>query len=296
MGRNPLNPSSPFPPAEYIPRSKGPKTNRSYPSQPKLSAGAEIGRSMLKVNSPYLLNTLQAVIKFSTRDILDLKNGAAVYPFRDLYYHKEDLLEYKAKEDGLRSKHSEEYNNICDKHIDQLVHYLYSQPDICFGELEADWARDVPLTNFPGVAFLLQPGSDVYVREHNRLNAYVIDHVEGGIEYSKPDSITPYTVYAWKLVFDGSEIIRAKIVISVPIFDDKRRIMALPVFPARFHDRSDNGETKRRLISRGKKYLRYCRNPAFLEYKGTGMRQGRKKVRVNFLNFNCSNHILTETL
>jgi hypothetical protein len=249
----------------------------------KLPPDAEIGKTVLRINSSYLLNTLQAVMRFVTRDSSgrsdDLKQGIFDYPFRDLYLHKEDLLEYKGNPHGLRSQHSEEYNRFADSHIDQLLDYLYGQPKIAFGAMETDWTREIPVTTFAGVALLLKPGSDVYMREQNTEVAYVIDRVSGGVDYTTDDNtVSHYKVTVWNLLFDGESIIRFYRTVTIPIFEDKRPITSLPLILARFWDKTDNGKVRQRLIARGKKYFRYCEKPSYLEYSGRGLKPGRQKV------------------
>jgi hypothetical protein len=259
------------------------KTPKLDDSRPKLVAGARIGHPSLKIHSPYILNTLHAVVTHSWDELSgnkdSLKRGTFDFPFRDLVNHREELLEYKNNLDGLRSRHSEEYNKMCDQHIDQLLGYLYNNPILPLGSFESDWSESIPMTSFSGAGFLLKPGSDVYVWENDNYNAYVIDNVLGGPEFARDDSYTTqYLVSVWKLAFDGKSIIRARKEVKVPVFDNKRRITTLPIFPVRFQDSIDNGKQRQRLIERGMKYFRLCKKPSFQEYTGSGLKAGWKSV------------------
>jgi hypothetical protein len=252
-------------------------------SRPKLVAGARIGQPSLKIHSPYILNTLHAVVTHSWDELSgnkdSLKDGTFDFPFQDLVNHREELLGYKNNLDGLRSRHSEEYNKMCDQHIDQLLGYLYNNPMLPLGSFESDWSESIPMTSFSGAGFLLKPGSDVYVWENDSYNAYVIDSVLGGPDFTTDDSYTTrYLVSVWKLVFNGKSIIRARKEVKVPVFDNKRRITTLPIFPVRFQDSIDNGKQRQRLIERGRKYFRLCKKPAFQEYTGSGLKAGWKSV------------------
>jgi hypothetical protein len=280
----PYGPPSPYPPLRMgssLPQSF--KTPKLDDSRPKLVAGARIGHPSLKIHSPYILNTLHAVVTHSWDELSgnkdSLKRGTFDFPFRDLVNHREELLGYKNNLDGLRSRHSEEYNKMCDQHIDQLLGYLYNNPILPLSSFESDWSESIPMTSFSGAGFLLKPGSDVYVWENDNYNAYVIDNVLGGPEFTRDDSYTTqYLVSVWKLAFDGKSIIRARKEVKVPVFDNKRRITTLPIFPVRFQDSIDNGKQRQRLIERGMKYFRLCKKPSFQEYTGSGLKAGWKSV------------------
>jgi hypothetical protein len=50
-----------------------------------------------------------------------------------------------------------------------------------------------------------------------------------------------YLIIVWNLKFDGKVIKRKAEVINVPVFDNERDIMLLPLFPTRFKDKMDYG-------------------------------------------------------
>lgn len=209
----------------------------------------------------------------------DLREGLFQYPFRELYRHIKDFEDYKVNPSGLRSKHSPAYNEKCDAHIGFLLTYLSAQSTINFHAHQEDWGRPSPVTSFEGLGFLLEPGTDVYVRERKDVNAYVLEEVQGGIEYTDEGyRISPYIAFVWKLVFDGKRIMRGLMKFEIPIFDGKRKITDLEVFPTGFLDNSDGGSTKQRLVARGKRYFSFCESPAFLEYTGSGLKPGWQNV------------------
>ncbi|KAI4863989.1 hypothetical protein F4820DRAFT_470922 [Hypoxylon rubiginosum] len=253
---------------------------------PDLDARGYIKEKHVHIHSPFLMNALRAVMKYSSEapsgDENDtLKAGKFSYPYRDLFHHRQELSDYKKQTTGTRENHAQAYNAECDQHIDLLLHYLENEPTVQVKEVEARWAKKVPTTTFAGFWLLMKPGSDVYVREDGQLNAYVVDAVSGGVEhfYRGPwsTSIKSYDVRLWNLVYDGKVIKRRSKNIEVPVFDSERNITTLPLFPIRFQDQVDGGLRCKQLIERGQKVFRFSKGPAFLEYTGTGLRPGWKK-------------------
>jgi hypothetical protein len=253
--------------------------------RPRLGQLDRIGETTLKVQSPFLLNVLKSVIEYSAEspgwDWHGPNVGRYFTPYKDLYYHLPDLERYKAEDSPLRQKHSPEFNKLCDEHIDLLKSYLESQPNIPLVEARTQWANKTPVTTFAAFWLLLKPGTDVYVRETDgSLNAYVAHGVTGGITMENGKrTIMPYQIEVWNLVFGGSNIFRRIRTIQVPVFDNEREIVEMPLFPVKFVDDEDGDETRQKLIARGKKYFAYSRGACFLEYSGLGSRDGAKSVR-----------------
>ncbi|KAK2808761.1 hypothetical protein FQN50_004433 [Emmonsiellopsis sp. PD_5] len=253
---------------------------------PKLDAMDLVGETLLYVHSSFLLNVLRSIIKYSSskpseKRIDQLRNGAFLYPYHDLFYHKQELSDYKKKTTGPRANHTPEYNAECDRHIDLLIEYLDQEPTVQLKTLEAKWAQKVPTTTFAGFHLLMKPGSDVYVREDGQLNAYVVHSVDGGVKRYFHDqwftTAESYSVRVWNLVYDGKVIKRRSKMIHVPMFDNDRDIMSLPLFPIRFQDNMDGGVRRQKLIERGKEVFRFAKDPAFLEYTGLGLKPGWKR-------------------
>ncbi|KAI8947806.1 hypothetical protein F4801DRAFT_559359 [Xylaria longipes] len=254
--------------------------------KPKLFAGDMVGKKSLRIHSPFLLNTLRSIIKYSSSIpsvrnwYCGLEHGEFPYPYMDLFHHKRDLLSSKNDTTGPRANHTSEYNAICDGHIDLLLEYLENEPVVQHKLSEDRWAKKTPTTTFAGFWLLMKPGSDVYIREGGQLNAYVVDSVSGGV-HSEPrstsDRVGSYIVRVWNLTYDGKLIRRQAKAIEIPMFDNERDILSLPVFPARFQDNKDGGARKQQLIDRGKKVFRFAKCPTFLEYTGLGLTPGWKK-------------------
>lgn len=132
----------------------------------KLEPGDKIGESVLVVHSPYLLNALRAVVKYSSNPPFGDKDGTHDgkfhFPYQDLYHHKDELVAYKQSHD-CRDRHSDEANKECDQHIDMLTDYLYAQPFIRLKDVEDSWLNKIPTTTFASLWLLMKPGTDVYV-------------------------------------------------------------------------------------------------------------------------------------
>lgn len=256
----------------------------------KLEPGDQVGLPYIQIHSPLLLNALGAVVKYwssvsapkgagyahnrqSADDSEGYLQGNFKYPFRDLYYYKKELIDYKEGKYPCCARHPEEYQRQCGEHIDLLTEYLYAQPDIGLAAAEERWTRKIPITNFASLWLLMKPGTDVYVRSKGALNAFVVDFIEGGITFSAKGKMLraePYTVKVWGLWFDGNVISRISTKIEIPVFDNEREVKSLPLFPVEFQDNDDNGATRDALVKRGQKFFKCCKGPAYMEYTGIG--------------------------
>ena len=253
----------------------------------KLDQGDAVGTPTLHIRSPFLLNALRSIIKYTSKapsgdETEELRGGEFQYPYADLFYHKQELRDYKDQVTGVRAVHTPEYNAVCDSHIDVLLEYLDQEPAVQLQSLEAKWSKKVPTTTFAGLWLLLKPGSDVYVREDGQLNAYVVDGVKGGPDYELQSrsifKAQNYFIRVWNLCHFGKNLSRASKTVEVPVFDNEKDIISLPLFPTRFQDEIDHGNQRKQLFERGKKVVRYSERPAFLEYTGYGLKPGWKEV------------------
>lgn len=254
---------------------------------PKLRQADFVGEPVLKIHSPYLLNILKSVIECSAElpmgDNKGLDAGLFMYPYMDLYLYLEDLLKYKTNDFELRKRHSQTFNRLADEHIDLLQSYLGSQSSVHYHEAKKRSSGSTPLTTFGTYWLLMKPGTDVYVREMDgSLNRYVLDRLSGGVgRDSKGNKVTlKYTALVWNLILDEKAIRQYPRLIDIQVFDDERMITELPVFPAQYHDKSDNGSTHRALIDRGQKYFAYSKKPCFLQYDGQGLKPGSRTVSI----------------
>lgn len=273
--------------SKYRPRL-GPFLSKEYVDNDDIWGGC-----ILRIHSPMLLNALKAVIQFqnpaeeteekfpvSSEIKTDLEGGVFVSPFRDLYYYKDELLEYKKGTTAPRAKHSEEYNRECDRHIDILVKYLYDQLSVHLREVESMWNRNVPMTTFSSIWLILKPGTMVYAPERDVINAYIIDAFSGGPRGSGfSTKIEAYSVQVWNLDFDGKALRRSSRKILIPVFDGERPINSLPLYPERFHEDEEGEQPLReQLAERGRKFVAVIKSPMFQEYTGLSQLHGARVV------------------
>jgi hypothetical protein len=270
------------------------------PEPATVKPGDTITDKSLIIHSPILLNALRTVIKYSflplavrhgvvkkrrMGDHIDLKTsdisgGTFPFPYTDLYYSKDDLLEYKNSLNETKLRHTNQYNSECDRHIDILVDYLYKQEKINLHQVEADWRREKPVTTFWSLFLLMRPGCDVFVKEHGCLNAYIVDGWGGGIANS--DRVEEYQIVVWNLKFDGNSIVKKPKTIEIPPFDGVREITSLPLYPARFHEEKiDQPSLREQLVMRGKKFVDLAKGAAFREYNGTGLESKSKRASLS---------------
>lgn len=253
-----------------------------------------IGAPQLYIRSPVLLTALKAIISFQSKPeettlyrnisykstgtiMTDIEKGLYLYPFADLYHYKDQLLEYKKDiNNPSRLRHDPEYNDICDRHIDVLIQYLYSYPTIGLEEAERLWNEPIPKTTFNFLWLLLKPGSDVYVQEGGKLNAYVVEYFEGGMPWNSRDGrATPYQVLVWNLDFNGRFLSRSVREVKIPIFDGERDIRSLPLYPTRF---AEDQDLYTKLVKRGERFVQILRKPTLQECTGPSTLQGIRMV------------------
>ncbi|KAF2239955.1 P-loop containing nucleoside triphosphate hydrolase protein [Viridothelium virens] len=254
--------------------------------EPKLRVGDTFETKKLQIHSKNLLDILRAIIEFSAENYIGkghaADSGLFYYPYADLHFHHQELIDYKSSTTALRMKHSSEFNSECDEHIDVLSEYLSTQSVSKYlKNIEAKSKYQRPTIPWIGVWVLFKPGIDVYVRENDgSLNAYVIDRLDsGGPSGHFGGDATSYKIIAWNLSFDGQNIWRRAKIINIAIYDNEEEIMRLPVFPARCFDDTDDGFLRKALIERGKKYFQYCKTPSYLDFTGTGLGRDARKYK-----------------
>ncbi|KAJ5725923.1 ATPase AAA-type core [Penicillium malachiteum] len=247
-----------------------------------------IGKPVLQVNSPFLLNALKATIECQSRPDefypkqnsrgrteTDLGLGRLVYPFTDIYLHREKLVQYREK---VGEVHDDEYTATCKEHIDILLEYIYDLPEIGLKDAELLFSSEIPKTTFGSLWLLLKPGSDVFVREYGIINAYVIESVSGGLFDSGSSRSSSYCVSVWNLKYRGGKFLTRSIkTVYIPVFEYEREISSLPLYPIQFHVNEDpENPLRQQLIERGKRFVRIAKNPTYQEYTGPSRMQGTR--------------------
>lgn len=264
--------------------------SNKYATDPEDDMFDTISSPVLYIHSPILLNALNAIIDCQSRpDRIprveyriegiesDLGQGRLVYPFTDLHHYRERLLQYREE---VGETHDIEYTTTCQEHIDILVGYLDGLTTIGVRDAEFLWNSEVPKTTFSSLWLLLKPGTDVFVQEQGKLNAYVIESFSGGVSWGSPNARSrPYIVNVWNLNFDGQILSRSVKEVSISIFDGQREITSLPLFPIKFHvDEDPQNPLRRKLVDRGKKFVNMVKTPTFQEYSGPSRLQGNRTV------------------
>lgn len=264
--------------------------SNKYATDPEDDMFDTISSPVLYIHSPILLNALNAIIDCQSRpDRIprveyriegiesDLGQGRLVYPFTDLHHYRERLLQYREE---VGETHDTEYTTACQEHIDILVGYLDGLTTIGVRDAEFLWNSEVPKATFSSLWLLLKPGTDVFVQENGKLNAYVIESFSGGVPWGSSNARSrPYIVNVWNLNFDGQILSRSVKEVSISIFDGQREITSLPLFPIKFHvDEDPQNPLRRKLIERGKRFVDMVKTPTFQEYSGPSRLQGNRTV------------------
>ncbi|CAI7655938.1 unnamed protein product [Penicillium glandicola] len=262
--------------------------SNKYATDPKDDMFDRISSPVLFIHSPILLNALRAIIdcqsipdkiprvQYRVEGIeSDLGQGRLVYPFTDLHHYRGRLIQYREEVGKI---HDSEYTTTCQEHIDILTEYLDGLTTIGLRNAEILWNNEVPKTTFTSLWLLLKPGTDVFVQEKGRLNAYVIESFSGGVQWGLPNArARPYTVNVWNLGFDGQVLSRSAIQVNISVFDGQREITSLPLFPTRFHvDENPENPLRQQLVERGKRYVDMVKTPTFQEYSGPSTLQGNR--------------------
>ncbi|KGO42033.1 ATPase, AAA-type, core [Penicillium expansum] len=265
--------------------------SNKYATDPEDDMFDTISSPVLYIHSPILLNALNAIIDCQSRpDRIprveyrvegiesDLGQGRLVYPFTDLHHYRERLLQYREE---VGEVHDSEYTTTCQEHIDILVEYLNGLTTIGLENAELLWSNDVPKTTFTSLWLLLKPGTDVFVQEQGKLNAYVIESFSGGVQWGSPNARSrPYIVNVWNLNFDGQILSRSVKEVSISIFDGQREITSLPLFPIKFHvDEDPQNPLRQQLVDRGKRFVKMVKTPTFQEYSGPSRLQGNRTFK-----------------
>ncbi|KAJ5178623.1 ATPase AAA-type core [Penicillium coprophilum] len=262
--------------------------SNKYATDPEDNMFDTISSPVLYIHSPILLNALNAIIDCQSRpDRIprveyrvegiesDLGQGRLVYPFTDLHHYRGRLLQYREE---VGDTHDSEYSTTCQEHIDILVEYLDGLTSIGLRNAELLWNSEIPKTTFSSLWLLLKPGTDVFVQEQGKLNAYVIESFSGGVPWGFPNARSrPYVVNVWNLDYDGQVLSRSAKEVNISVFDGQREITSLPLFPIKFYvDEDPQNPLRQQLVDRGKRFVKMVKTPTFQEYSGPSRLQGNR--------------------
>ena len=96
---------------------------------------------VLKILSPLLINSLNAVISYYPEQSLD----GAVPPYKILVHYRKELEDYKMQQPDSYPKEEVEERN---KHIDCALKFLRTKAGTMIDAKEARWAQSIPTCTF----------------------------------------------------------------------------------------------------------------------------------------------------
>lgn len=154
-------------------------------------------------------------------------------PYQLLFHYRKDLESYKDKHP---EKHTPEYREECNQHIDILLNFLHQCLD---GDVDLEEARNQqnpPMCTFEYLWTIFRPGVDVYAIDsvspfNSPPSDYVVSSIVGSFDASE---IQPYVVKIWNIRSDGETLRRCPTDVKIPPFDGEKKIRSLPALPLDF--------------------------------------------------------------
>lgn len=246
----------------------------------------------LSIASPAIMQALRSVVLYYPNLVLRSDQLSLESPFSAIAQHLDKLQEHRVelmKSDsvgnGTVSVEFQKQNfppdhqsasTLCyqksAEHLGSLIDYLNNS----YGDrIRTEKALNKQgLCSFSMLWFILQPGTTVYVRTRRESlpSAMVIKSVETdpGIMFRNDSERSPYKLHLWYLDFDGRKVGRCLHEMELAQFDGEKKITSLEVFPSQFLDVSDQGETKAKVIERGRKWFRLLKGK-MVRYQGQFM-------------------------
>ncbi|KAL8827476.1 MAG: hypothetical protein Q9170_007000 [Blastenia crenularia] len=230
--------------------SKGPKqvpvlelitdvdTNATIERTGKLEDPPEIvlavGRPVLKINSPAIINALQKVVDYYPNQNFSGESIIVPEPFAVLIHHESELASFRETyapgEPRSQSEHCERENDTYE-HLGILQNFLQDRVGVSIETERQRYKRG--FATFSMLWMLLKPGTTVYCDsyENGSYNAYVIDSVTGIVPDNPNSSIE---IGCWFLNFDGDHIGKCAFTVHQKPFNGEKKIPALEVFPCEY--------------------------------------------------------------
>ena len=151
--------------------------------------------------------------------------------------------------------------------------------------------RPVPVVTYDDLWILFKPGQDVYSdlgsigdeRANTSLSAGVIIETETvqPTRSERREGKTDFVrVSMWGLESNGVRISRDEMSRSIEPYEGERQVTSLPVFPSRFRDSEDGGETRRYMEERGERLYKLIHaQPRQMWYDGNFFSLSSSKKR-----------------
>ncbi|KAK1255050.1 hypothetical protein MKX08_009045 [Trichoderma sp. CBMAI-0020] len=228
---------------------------------------------LMVIYSEYLINALRAVVRYYPTVSLNGKTVSISAPYRMLYHHRRELLEYR---DNQPEAHSAEYAETTVKHIDTLLKFLDESLGDDITKEEELHKLETPMATFQYFWLLLKPGNVIYTKKYDIWTPLVISSVSGGSRHlNGSDS---YRINCWLLESNGAKVGRFMEIYAVNPWPGEQAVSTLSIVPAAFwkEDLAAQGgvEMRQKLIAEGKLYWELLKRPAYMEYEGLLVNSG----------------------
>lgn len=225
------------------------------------------------IYSEHLINALRAVVRYYPTVNLNGKTVHINAPYRILYHHRRELLEYR---DNQPEEHSAEYVETTVKHIDTLLDFLDESLKDEITKEEELHKLETPMATFQYFWLLLKPGNVIYTKKYDIWTPLVISSVSVGNRHlSNPEC---YRINCWLLESNGTKVGRFMESYVVNPWPGEQAISTLSVVPAAFWKEdlaAQGGLTMReKLIEEGKLYWELLKRPTYMEYGGLLVNSG----------------------
>lgn len=235
------------------------------------SANSDIRTTRITLHGASIKRALRSIISYYPSVQLKTKMPVQISePYPILLHHMNELDDYMTllRHHAMSGKHEDKQKMDRDG-IESLWALTHSIS--CQTYFEAEKARHLrSVCTFRMLWLLYKPGTTVYhMDDDGDYSALVIGsvNVAESILRSSLDSVEPYTVYLWRLDFDGKVVGRSKQKCRIAPFEGEREIMKLKLCPCDLLDKSDNGRTRARLEERGRRWYKLLRGGA-MQYHG----------------------------
>lgn len=238
------------------------------------SANSDIHATTVTICGASIKRALRSIILYYPSVRLKTKSPVKISePYPVLLHHMDQLDDYMNQlRHHTKSGKQEEKQRIEHNGIEIL--WAFTRHISCQAYVQAEIARHLRnACTFRMLWLLYKPGTTVYHMDDDEdYSALVIRSVDVGksILRSPLDSIEPYTVYLWRLDFDGHVVGRSTHTIRITPFEGEREIIKLKVFPCDFLDKLDEGRTRARLEERGRRWYELLRGGA-MHYQGLSL-------------------------
>lgn len=134
------------------------------------------------------------------------------------------------------------------------------------------------LASYKMLWLLLEPGIEVYGLIDGQYASFVVSTVTGTRRMDHESTI----IIVWSLASAGDKITRHKHDYEILEFGGEREITSLDVFPCKYLDIKDRGETRRHLETQGRRYYDILRElPMHMTYSGKTLDQKPNTVSDN---------------